>query len=967
MSVDKFKFVSPGVFINEIDNSQLPNVSQQVGPVVIGRLERGPGLVPVKVQSFSEFIDIFGNPIPGGAGGDAWRDGNKSAPTYAAYAAQAWLRNNSPLTVIRLLGAQHTDAIASGFAGWETKDSLGNSNPVGSTDADGGAYGLFIIDSGSTDVLNGINATPATGTLAAVFYINEGSIVLTGSSRGSGTVSGTAALVASVGADKEFRAIIRDANSNVVKTTTFNFNVNSKKYIRKVFNTNPVLTNPSVSTGQNAVSYWLGETYERFLSETCTASTQYGVILGLKGDGASREGSDHRMGTQPAKTGWIFSQDLQVVSGTVNSFQPENMTKLFRFVGLNTGEWDQSNLKISIQDIKASTNPADPYGTFTVVIRKVEDSDNAIQVVERFSSCNLNPYSARYIAKKIGDRYVEWDDTNRRYREFGEYDNKSKFVRVEMNFDVNAGAINPVSLPFGFYGPVRHKGFAVISGSLVQPFGTSNSGSAFAQVFIKGATDQIVRASSRAILNSLEVDLGAGSNSYTGSFLFPTIPLRTLGTAGNLPNVKRAYWGVDTSLNSSTVRFNPGYCDLVRALPAGYDSFSPDGVRTEYSFIFTLDNISGSGNNVVYASGSRAAGTSVTAQSVDNYSAILQAGHDKFTMPLFGGFDGLDIAEKEPFNNTDMDGNTELTSYAFNSVKRAIDIVSDPEVVEMNLACVPGVTVTALTDHLIKVCEDRGDALAIVDLEGGYLPPSENTEGDDSVTNRGDVDTTVSNLRDRGINSSYACAYYPWVQINDTINGATLFAPPSVVALGVLSYSERNSELWFAPAGFTRGGLSEGSAGIPVIGVKEKLTSEDRDKLYEANINPIGTFPAQGIVIFGQKTLQVTPSALDRINVRRLLIFLKKEVSKMAATVLFDQNVKVTWNRFLGKVKPFLESVQTRLGLTDFKVVLDETTTTPELIDRNVMYAKIFLKPAKAIEFIAIDFVITDSGASFQD
>jgi len=257
--------------------------------------------------------------------------------------------------------------------------------------------------------------------------------------------------------------------------------------------------------------------------------------------------------------------------------------------------------------------------------------------------------------------------------------------------------------------------------------------------------------------------------------------------------------------------------------------------------------------------------------------------------------------------------------------------------------------------------------LAIVDLEGGYLPPSENTEGDDSVTNRGDVDTTVSNLRDRGINSSYACAYYPWVQINDTINGATLFAPPSVVALGVLSYSERNSELWFAPAGFTRGGLSEGSAGIPVIGVKEKLTSEDRDKLYEANINPIGTFPAQGIVIFGQKTLQVTPSALDRINVRRLLIFLKKEVSKMAATVLFDQNVKVTWNRFLGKVKPFLESAQTRLGLTDFKVVLDETTTTPELIDRNVMYAKIFLKPAKAIEFIAIDFVITDSGASFQD
>jgi phage tail sheath protein FI len=125
--------------------------------------------------------------------------------------------------------------------------------------------------------------------------------------------------------------------------------------------------------------------------------------------------------------------------------------------------------------------------------------------------------------------------------------------------------------------------------------------------------------------------------------------------------------------------------------------------------------------------------------------------------------------------------------------------------------------------------------------------------------------------------------------------------------------------------------------------------------------------PAEGIVIFGQKTMQVTPSALDRINVRRLMIFVKKEISRMAATTLFDQNVQRTWNRFLGRVNPFLRSVQARMGLTEFKVVLDETTTTAELIDRNIMYAKILLKPARAIEYIAIDFVITNSGASFED
>jgi phage tail sheath protein FI len=185
--------------------------------------------------------------------------------------------------------------------------------------------------------------------------------------------------------------------------------------------------------------------------------------------------------------------------------------------------------------------------------------------------------------------------------------------------------------------------------------------------------------------------------------------------------------------------------------------------------------------------------------------------------------------------------------------------------------------------------------------------------------------------------------------------------------LGTFASTQARSELWFAPAGFTRGGLTEGSAGLPVLGVSQRLSSKDRDDLYENNINPIAQFPAEGIVIFGQKTLQVTPSALDRINVRRLMVFLKKQISIIASRLIFDQNVQATWNRFRGQVEPFLEGVKARLGLVDFRVILDDTTTTPELIDRNIMYAKIFLKPARSIEFIAIDFVITNSGASFDD
>jgi hypothetical protein len=335
---------------------------------------------------------------------------------------------------------------------------------------------------------------------------------------------------------------------------------------------------------------------------------------------------------------------------------------------------------------------------------------------------------------------------------------------------------------------------------------------------------------------------------------------------------------------------------------------------------------------------------------------------------MYGGTDGLNITEAEPFRNSRMGSSTNVNDYAFNSVQRAIITVEDPESVECNLMIAPGITKTTLTDQLIETCRKRADALAIIDIEGGYTPE---TEGTSDFANRlGSVSTTVTNIQTRDLNNSYACTYYPWVQIKDSASDRLLYVPPSVIALGTFASSEASSELWFAPAGFNRGGLNtshRSAAGLPVVGVVERLTSGKRDDLYENNINPIAKFPAEGIVVFGQKTLQQTSSALDRINVRRLMIHVKKEVSRFAATILFDQNVDVTWTRFTGLVEPFLADIMSRYGLTDFKVVLDETTTTPDLIDRNILYAKVYLKPARAIEYIAVDFIITRTGASFAD
>jgi hypothetical protein len=339
---------------------------------------------------------------------------------------------------------------------------------------------------------------------------------------------------------------------------------------------------------------------------------------------------------------------------------------------------------------------------------------------------------------------------------------------------------------------------------------------------------------------------------------------------------------------------------------------------------------------------------------------------------MHGGQDGLNIREGDPFRNSTLDGSrswtgtTELTNYARHSVVRALNIISDAETTTYDLAAVPGVTVPALTNKLIENCEERGDALAVIDVENDYIPVHEG-DGSSTYPILPNVTTAVASMRSRTTDSSYGCAFFPWVQTRDVPSGQMLWVPPSVVGMGTLGSSAAKSELWFAPAGFNRGGLSKGAGGLTVTNVRTKLTSQQRDDLYDVRINPIASFPTEGIVVFGQKTMQLQRSALDRINVRRLMIFLKKKISQIANTILFDQNVQSTWRRFSSKAESLLADVTARFGLEDYKLVLDESTTTADLRDRNVMYAKIFLKPAKSIEFIALDFFITNSGASFED
>ena len=983
MSVKSFKFVSPGVFINEIDNSFIPQSPTAQGPVIIGRSIRGPAMQPVTVESYSDFVNMFGDTVAGNAGGDIYRDGNYQSPMYGTYAAKAFMRAAiAPVTYVRLLGQQTTTNNGStGRAGWGTTGVPKDSATIG-----GGAMGLFVFPSGSAPATSFIGASG--GQLAAIWYLQSGSVAL------AGTVAGNGQAIQSV-ATSSCTMIASDTNGVFTveidgaiggkKTISFNFDDNSDLFARKRFNTNPQLTSTQGAfyTSASHEDYWLGETFEQELRErSLTGGSQlFGIVVGL-GSGSAAGGtyaaSNRATGparmlnipSQEAVAGWFVGQDL----GTAASFSAPSAQKLFRLIGRGHGEWLQKNIKVSIEKIRQSSNSTSEYGTFSLVLRSLLDTDNAVVVIERFDNLTLNPVSPNYIARKIGTQYQKWNATTRSLSTIGDYPNLSKFIRIEMNSAIDGGASGlEALLPFGYFGPPKFRDVGTVAAAHASASLTTSI------IGVGELTPAAEGIGGMAISSSY-----LGSTGLSCSFNFPEVRLRNQATDGGLSDPTNAYFGMEVTRTATSTSPDKSVADPHRlwysslgtaaGIPVDTTAASYNAstsVIEGYAYVFTMDNVSASQTSIyTYSSGSRKTGLSSTARGTNTYETLLNAGYDRFTAPFWGGFDGFDITKPDPLYNkgiTDISTPTEDNSYAYHTYKRAIDTVADPEYINMNLLSVPGLTVDALTGHAINVCEERADSLAVIDLANVYVPSHEQYESDASSRIATTPSQAANNLRARRIDSSYGCTFYPWVQTRDEATGQLVWIPPSVAMMGVLASSEKASHLWYAPAGFNRGGLTDGAAGIPIMNVTERLVSKDRDLLYEASINPIASFPSTGIVVFGQKTLQERQSALDRINVRRLVIYLKKQISVLSTQVLFDQNVQSTWNRFKSLIEPFLANVKVQYGITDYKLILDESTTTPDLIDQNIMYAKIMIKPARAIEYIAIDFVIASSGASFED
>ena len=334
--------------------------------------------------------------------------------------------------------------------------------------------------------------------------------------------------------------------------------------------------------------------------------------------------------------------------------------------------------------------------------------------------------------------------------------------------------------------------------------------------------------------------------------------------------------------------------------------------------------------------------------------ALSNIAQRKFTVPMQWGFDGVNPATpvhtganiaSDGTNTQGFDLSTS-TSNGTVEYKRAINTVSNPDEFDINLLVTPGVIHglhSAVTNHAISKVESRADALYIMD-----------------ATAYGDsIDTMKSAIKT--LDTNYAATYYPWVKIIDSGTDRPVWVPPSVVLPGVISHTDQVAHEWFAPAGLNRGGLTT------VTEAKTRLTHAERDDLYENRINPIASFPGQGVVVFGQKTLQSKPSALDRINIRRLLIALRKFIASTSRFLVFEQNSAATRNRFLNVVNPYLNQVQQNSGLSAFRVVMDDSNNTPDVVDRNQLVGQIFIQPTRTAEFIVLDFVVQPTGATFPE
>ena len=1020
----------PGVRAQEYDASSSPARGADGIPAgVIGTALEGPAFVPVTVGNYGEFQQIFG-----------MTDKVTEKSLFGPVAAEQWLKNANALTYVRVLGAGDgktrnvNDTVTNaGFVVGEElpldTGYLGSNIYANSTDpsALGRTYflGCYMSESAGSTIFTDANIQTHPTELAhpilrGVLFAASGTSLTLSCSNGTavnndpgatsttessvGFITGTVDF-ASDSAVPMFTMIIKglkNTDDNVIKASLDPSNGN---YFPTKFNTDPALLQQrghllythydvfpqyAVVTGSgitqqgpnlinNTAEQYVGSSDCVFLTTGSTARNT------LSGDAPNYEGFQSRFAH--ARSPWIVSQKFG--GSAKNLFRIHAQSDGVLKSKANDPAGANTKFKISIADIDASNE------TFTLIVRDFYDQDPPSQqnVLKTYTSLSLNPSSAKYIGRVIGDRRVSYDFDqpagSQKIIIEGKYANpaNSNLIRVELAPELENGEIDSSALPVGFRG-----------------------------------LDHLITSGSSPMTSPPDANLQANNTDILKRVVEPPTPFRQdlLMASGTIQAKANGalFWGVqfqrkeqlakpnaDSQIDNTVVNLTKFFPNFYGANSANMNVMtgSNPGQTTSSGIIFdsdvfnnngfSLENIrvmtgSGPNNDLVLSTDAGDKewryvrdGNIVTndvaktrAWQVSDTNSPRVRSRSKFSLPIQGGWDGVNIFDSSEANLTEKaakgdmddsnrgqnDGPTVAAYYT------ALNVMADKSDVDIQLLAIPGIRQETITDRAITKVEQRFDALYIMDIE-------ERDNVNTVVTSSAQlpvVSNTVTSFEGRSLDTSFAAAYFPNVSMTVTqkrLNSQTrkiiedhplVTVPPSAAVLGAFAANDRFAFPWFAPAGFTRGAMSD------VVSSEVSLTRDDMEDLVGVDINPIQSFPgSDGPVVYGQRTLQQAASALDRVNVRRLLIDVRRSVRAAANSILFEPNREATLAKLSAQVRPILKNVQQNAGIDRFKVLIDSSTTTQADIENNTVRGKIFLQPTRTAEFISLDFVVTNTGA----
>lgn len=971
----------PGVTTTEIDNSRVvsrPATSVPAG--VIGTAGKGPAYVPLTFSSYSGFSNVFG----------------LAGTRFGPIAVSLWLNGgtNKNATYLRVLGAGDGNKRAANgsvtYGGFTVGEQLPGSagitaaNPYANSGGIlGRTYflGCFMSESAGSTFFSSANLQTTTGSVPIIrgVIMTPSGVSLALSSSNNGTAS---------------PASIAHPASPV--TGTYDF---SNNYFVLMLNGHKGTSDsPNVITASLSTAAAGGNYFSTMLNKDPTKIQEKGhylyswydiedQIAVVTGSGivsryavandvvfvtSSSIGRDTANSTTPNfeqfKDRYAHSKSPYVVSQDYGGLKYD----LFRVHSISDGLQgtkdnpdSSTNYKITISDIVPATT-TQPYGQFSLEIRKFEVADggsNDLAGTVNFQGLTFDPNSENYIAAQLGDQniYFDFDRNNgsQKIAVLGDYPINNDYVRIELSPDFLAGNVPTDAIPAGYRG--------------------------YAYIFTSG--------SSLATYDSGNSDVFSDKLNVIQTATIPPVPVRnSLVDSDGISTSDVFAWGTkfekDTSVtnpNESNV-FNSSLINLVKYFP-GYNTsnkkfliqdtaendtfnnnyFSIENIRVTTGAFGVAADIDWSAARYVRQGNVTTNDTAKTrALQVSDLSNEVNRDYVKFTFFMQGGFDGVNIFDTQKSNLTDLAAVREINDSTqggsngptVSAYKKAIDIMGSTADVSMQLLAIPGIRTPTVTNYAVTAVENRFDALYLMDIQqkndnNAYITGSESP----NVTN------TVADFKSRGLNTSFAAAYFPDLNVlSPDADVGEVTVPPSAAVLSAYALNDTYAP-WYAPAGKTRGVIPASAGGLKVPFSENSATL---GTIYDADINPIVRLSTSGqpTVVWGQKTLLRAASSLDRVNVRRLLIDVRRRVRAVANSLLFEPNTQATLARFNALVAPIMQDVQSRFGVDRYRVLIDASTTTQADIDNNTIRGKIFLQPTRVAEFIQLDFVINASSAT---